>query len=72
VHLDQKWVARNILHGLRQTGSVQGLFSEFQELAVLIPDMSMPEALDKVRPGLKGTLFGRFEIHQPRGNNGLR
>jgi hypothetical protein len=53
VHLDQKWVARNTLHGLRQTGSVRDYSVKFRNLLILIPDMSVPDALDKYIRGLK-------------------
>jgi hypothetical protein len=53
VHLDQKWVARNMLHNLKQTGSVRDYSVKFRNLLILIPDMSMPDAMDKYIRGLK-------------------
>jgi hypothetical protein len=53
VHLDQKWVARNEIHGLKQTGNVRDYSVKFRNLLLLIPDMSMPDALDKYIRGLK-------------------
>jgi hypothetical protein len=53
VHLDQKWVARNTIYGLKQTGNVRDYSVKFRNLLILIPDMSMPDALDKYIRGLK-------------------
>jgi hypothetical protein len=57
VHLDQKWVARNTLHGLKQTVSVRDYSVKFRNLMILIPDMSIPDALDKYVRGLKDFAF---------------
>jgi hypothetical protein len=57
VHLDQKWVARNQLHTLRQTGSVRDYSVKFRNLQILIPDMSEADALDRYIRGLKDLTF---------------
>jgi hypothetical protein len=53
VHLDQKWVARNTLHALKQVGNVRDYSVKFRNLLILIPDMSAADALDKYIRGLK-------------------
>jgi hypothetical protein len=57
VHLDQKWVARNSLHNLRQEGTVRDYSVKFRHLYILVPDMSEPDALDKYVRGLKDFAF---------------
>jgi hypothetical protein len=57
VHLDQKWVARNQLHALRQTGNVRDYTVKFRNLQIRIPDMSVADALDMYIRGLKDLTF---------------
>jgi hypothetical protein len=54
VHLDQKWVARNEIHSLKQTRNVRDYSVKFRNLMILIPDMSIPYAMDRYNRGLKG------------------
>jgi hypothetical protein len=53
VHLDQKWVARNNLHSLKQAGSVRDYSVKFRNLQIQIPDMAAADALDRYIRGLK-------------------
>jgi hypothetical protein len=53
VHLDQRWVARNSIHSLKQMGSVRDYSVKFRNLQIQIPDMSAPDALDRYVRGLK-------------------
>jgi hypothetical protein len=53
VHLDQKWVARNTMHTIKQVGNVRDYSVKFRNLLILIPDMSSADALDRYVRGLK-------------------
>jgi hypothetical protein len=53
VHMDQKWVARNAMHSIKQLTSVREYSVKFRNLQILIPDMSAADALDKFIRGLK-------------------
>jgi hypothetical protein len=56
-HLDQKWLARNAMHTIRQTGSVRDYSVKFRNLLLLIPDMTNADALDRYIRGLKDFPF---------------
>jgi hypothetical protein len=57
VHMDQKFIARNTLHSLKQVGNVRDYSVKFRNLLILIPDMSHPDALDRYIRGLKDFAF---------------
>ena len=52
-HMDQEFIARNAIHGIKQTHSAREYSVKFRGLQNLIPDMSPPDALDKYIRGLK-------------------
>jgi hypothetical protein len=57
VHMDQKWIARNTITRLTQTGNVRDYSVKFRNLLIQIPDMSQPDALDRYIRGLKDFAF---------------
>jgi hypothetical protein len=58
--------ARSRLYYLRQTGSVQSYIEEFQEIRMVVGNVSEPEALDKFVRGLRLPVEEHVRIHNPQ------
>lgn len=58
--------ARNRLHNLRQTGSVQRYIEEFQKVRMIVGDVSDPEALDRFVRGLRLPVEEHVRIQNPK------